>query len=107
MGEQEDCAEWVFARSVASVSSASSLASFSSFRCRERQADGLFNITGGAMSLLVGLTHKYELGGLALLSTVLPVRQYMNMVRTLLPPFSLPVSRHLRRRELNHLRSRH
>lgn len=47
---------------------------------------------GGAMSLLVGLTHKYELGGLAVISTVLPLREYMSRVCSPLPSLPSPAS---------------
>jgi hypothetical protein len=43
------------------------------------------------MSLLTGLTHKYQLAGLAVLSTVLPLREYMSRLTYDLSRTSLPV----------------
>ncbi|GAA5903031.1 hypothetical protein JCM6882_009673 [Rhodosporidiobolus microsporus] len=46
---------------------------------------------GGAMSLLTGLTHEYELGGLAVFSTILPLREYMSRLTYDLKRTSLPI----------------
>ncbi|GAA6015577.1 hypothetical protein JCM10207_008133 [Rhodosporidiobolus poonsookiae] len=46
---------------------------------------------GGAMSLLTGLTHQYELGGLAVFSTFMPIRSYMSKLLYDLKRTSLPV----------------
>ncbi|GAA6029984.1 hypothetical protein JCM8097_009201 [Rhodosporidiobolus ruineniae] len=46
---------------------------------------------GGAMALLTGLTHPYELGGLAVFSTVLPFRNLMSRLTYDLNRTALPV----------------
>ncbi|GAA5826190.1 hypothetical protein JCM11251_007201 [Rhodosporidiobolus azoricus] len=46
---------------------------------------------GGALSLLTGLTHEYELGGLAVLSTFLPLKEYISRLTYDLDRTSLPL----------------